>query len=99
MTRRPKKNDCQRAANVGEVKPVEHSAVASPHEPVLVHQAAHRSGMIEHLKRLRGLAPSQACLDDKLHLRGLAKQRCRRELEEEVRLEAVGFSHWTRVRG
>jgi putative transposase len=37
--------------------------------------------------------------DDKLQRRSVVKQRWRRGLEEEVRQEAVGFSHWAKARG
>ena len=70
-------------------------------DPLIEAQPVKNSGhrMIHHLNRLRALSQSRACFDDKLRRRGVAKQRCRRELEEEVRLEAVGFSHWAQARG
>ena len=82
------------AVAVGEAhNPPSGPATANARKP------CRRCGSIEHLERLRALFQSESCSDLKPRRRGPVGQRCRRELEEEVRYQAVDFCHWTQARG
>ena len=79
------------------IQSIAHIASATPPASVLTDPRP--SGTINHRKRLRALSQCPLRFDDKLQRRSVVKQRWRRGLEEEVRQEAVGFSHWAKARG